>query len=112
MFAPGGRSLGFTVIFVLTASSTACISSHCFVVVPVSAGDVDLGAVERAEGVDVLTLPELAPLTELAVLPVPYESVVAPFSDGTGVNPVPDAAVVDPVSNTTVVVPVPDEELV
>ncbi len=106
MLAPGGRSLGVTVIFVLTVSSTACISSHCFVVVPVTAGVVDPSAVERLEGVDA------PPLPELTALPVPDENVVAPVSDGTGVEPVPDAAGVDPVSNTTVVVPVPDAELV
>ncbi len=96
MFAPGGRSLGVTVIFVLTASSTACISSHCFVVVPVTAEVADPGAVESAEGVDGLPLPKVG------VLPVPDETVDA----------MPDAACVDPVPDTTAVVPVPDAELV
>jgi hypothetical protein len=85
MLAPGGRSLGVTVIFVLTASSTACISSHCFVVVPVTAGVVDLSAVERAEGVVGLPVPELGgvfPVSDIiGVDPLPATIVVVPLSD-------------------------------
>jgi hypothetical protein len=45
-FSPVGNSLGVTVIFLLTDSSTACISAHGLVVVPVT------GAVVNVIGTD------------------------------------------------------------
>jgi hypothetical protein len=81
------------VILLLTASSTACISSHCFVVVPVTAGVLDPSEVERDEGADELPAPELA---ELPVLDV---NAVDALPDAAGVDALPDATAVVPVSN-------------
>ncbi len=52
MFAPCGSSFGATVICLLTASSTACISSHCGVVVVSNAAVVDPSKVERVASGD------------------------------------------------------------
>jgi hypothetical protein len=52
MFAPCGSSFGVTVICLLTASLTACISSHSGVVVVSNAAVVDPSKVERVAGVD------------------------------------------------------------
>ena len=65
-FSPVGNALGVTVIFLLTDSSTACISAHGFVVVPdtgrvgnvigTDAGVDPMGVVTRVEP-DVLASP-------------------------------------------------------
>jgi hypothetical protein len=65
MFAPCGSSLGVTVISLLTASSTACISAHSAVVVASNSAVVDPSEVERVDGID-----ELPVSAATCVLPV------------------------------------------
>jgi hypothetical protein len=65
MFAPSGSSLGVTVISLLTASSTACISAHSVVVVASNSAVVDSGELERVDGAD-----ELPASAATCVLPV------------------------------------------
>ena len=70
MFSPLPSSLGVTVIFLLTDSSTACISAHCFVVVRDTEAVVpDTGVVAPDTGV-------VAPDT--GFVGVPETGVVAP----------------------------------
>ena len=95
-FSPRGNSLGVTVIFLLTDSSTACISAHGLVVVPGTARLVNVLATEA----DVDPIGVVAPV-EPDVLVAPVGAV--PFD---GRVPVVPAVAVLPVWPVVPAVPV------
>ena len=87
-FSCSGTSMGFTVIFLLVGSSTACISSHLFVVV-----------VEIVVGVNVLPVDAaviVEPIVEVVELPV-YPTEVVDSAAAVGVPPVDRPVVADSV---------------
>ena len=79
MFSPFGKSLGVVVIILLTPSSTACISSQGFVVVPVARVPV----VTPDEGV----LPVVTPDEDVLPVVTPDEGVLPVVTPDEGVLP-------------------------